>query len=102
MHTQDDMAAIKGHAMRTLTALNEPAQHFAGGIQFTMMDGPRRIICWVNREALDRLKGRNPGEQDPMDCFERHRLMIEHLASQKYDAGERSPVVMSFDFETLR
>jgi len=102
MHTQDNIAAIKCHAMHTLTALGEPAQHFAGGIQFTMMDGPRRIICWVNREALHRLKGRDPGEQDPMECFEQHRLKIEQLAGQKYDGGERSPIVMSFDLEALR
>jgi hypothetical protein len=37
-----------------------------------------------------------------MECFEQHRLKIEQLASQQYDAGERSPIVMSFDLEALR
>jgi hypothetical protein len=101
MHVQHNIAAIKVNMMRTLTALREPAHTFAGGVQFTMMDGPRRVICWVTREALDRLKGHNPGQQDPMACFEWNRLKIEHLASQKYDIGERSPIVMRYDVETL-
>lgn len=102
MHTQHDIAVIKGHAMHALIALSEPARSFAGGIQFAMMDGPSRVICWVSREALDRIKGHDPCLQDAMACFERHRLRIEHLARQKYEAGERSPIVLSFDFETLR
>jgi hypothetical protein len=102
MHTQHNIDVIRGHAMNALTVLREPARNFAGGIQFTMMDGPRRVICWVSREALDRIKGHDPCRQDPMVCFERHRSKIEHHASQKYHAGERSPTVMSFDFETLR
>jgi Protein of unknown function (DUF1488) len=99
MHTQHNLAAIKVHAM-TLTASKEPAQNFAGGVRFAMMDGAQRIMCWVSREALDRIKGRDHGLNDPMKCFELRRPSIEDLASQKYEAGERSPVVMSFDFET--
>jgi hypothetical protein len=102
MHTQHNFAAVKEHAMHTLRVLREPAQKYAGGIRFTMMDGSRRVICWVSREALDRIKGHDPCQQDPMVCFERHRSKIERLASQKYDAGEPSPIVMSFDLETLR
>jgi hypothetical protein len=35
-----------------------------------------------------------------MACFERHRPKIERLANQRYDAGEQSPIVMTFDLET--
>jgi hypothetical protein len=101
MHTQHNITAIKKHAMHTLTALREPAQNFAGGIRFTMMDGPTPVICWVSREALDRINRGDPCRQDPMVSFERHRGRIEHLASQRYGAGERSPVEMTFDLETL-
>jgi hypothetical protein len=98
MHRQHN----KERAMHSLTALREPPRNFAGGIRFTMMDGPMRVICWVTREALNRIEGGNPSQRDPMVCFERHHLKIEHLASQKYGAGERSPIVMTFDFEALR
>lgn len=102
MHTQHNIAAIKEHAIHTLTALGEPARNFAGGISFTMMDGPTPVICWVSREALDRLNRGGPCQQDPMACFERHRDRIEHIASQRHIAGERSPIVMTFDLDTLR
>jgi hypothetical protein len=102
MHTQHNIAAIKKHAIHNLTALRDSAHNFAGGIQFTMMDGPTRVICWVSREALDRINRGNLSQQDPMVCFERHRGRLEHLASQRYVAGERSPIIMSFDLETLR
>jgi hypothetical protein len=102
MHTQHNIAAIKKHAMHTLTVLKEPGENFAGGIRFTMMDGPTRVICWVSREALDRINRGNRCQQEPMVCFERHRRRIEYLASQKYDAGERAPIVLTFDLETLR
>jgi hypothetical protein len=99
MHTQHNIAT-KEHAMPTSTLIGEPAQNYAGGIRFTIMDGPTRVICWVSREALDRINRGNPCQQEPMVCFERHRRRLEQLASQKYDAGERSPIVMTFDLET--
>jgi hypothetical protein len=102
MHTQQSIAATNEPAMHTVTVLMEPAQNFAGGIRFTMMDGPTLVICWVSREALDRLSRGNTCQQDPMVCFERHRGRIEQLARQRYDAGERSPKVMTFDLETVR
>jgi hypothetical protein len=83
--------------MWTLARLNEPGQNFAGGIQFAMTDGPRRITCWISREALDGIEGGNPSQEGRMLCFGRHRLKIERLASEKYDAGERRPIVMTFD-----
>ena len=101
MHIQDNIATAEEHATRTLTAVREPVHTFAGGIQFTLMDGPKRVICWVTGESLDRLRRDNPCQGGPMACFEQNRLKIERLANQKYDAGERSPVVMSYDFETL-
>jgi hypothetical protein len=102
VHTERHIAAIQEHAMPTLTALGEPAKIFAGGVLFMMMDGPTRITCWVSREALDRFQRDHHCQQDPMTCFERHRPKIERLAGHKYDAGERSPIVMSFDLETVR
>jgi hypothetical protein len=83
--------------MQTLAGLNEPGQTYADGVQFAMMDGPRRIICWVSREALDRLEGGNPSQQDRMVCFGRNRPKIEQAASKKFDAGEQAPIVMTFD-----
>src|ERR1700676_3594635 len=100
MRAQHNIASIKELAMHTLTVLREPAQNFAGGIRFTMMDGSTRVICWVSREALDRLSRGNTCQQDPMVSFEQHRGRIEQLARQRYDAGERSPIVMTFDLET--
>jgi hypothetical protein len=83
MRIQHHIAAIKEHTIHKLTALREPAHNFAGGIQFTMMDGPTRIICWVSREALARINRIDPCQQDPIACFERHRRRIEQLASKK-------------------
>jgi hypothetical protein len=83
--------------VQTLAGLEEPGQSYADGVQFAMMDGPRRVICWVSREALDGIEGGNPSQQDRMVCFGRNRRKIEHLASKKFDAGEQSPIVMTFD-----
>ena len=102
MYTQQGIAAANKPAMHTETVLREPAQNFAGGIQFTMKDGPTPVICWVSRETLDRLSRGNTCQQDPVVCFEQHRGRIEQLARQRYDAGERSPKVMTFDLETVR
>jgi len=85
-----------------LTALNEPGRDFADGIQFTMGDGPARVICWVSREALDAIEGGNPSQHGRRVCFERHRTRLEQIANEKYDAGENSPVVMTFDCTDLR
>jgi Protein of unknown function (DUF1488) len=84
-----------------LATLNEPGQELAGGMRFTMMDGVSRVVCWVSREALDGVEGGNSSQQDRTARFERHRHSIERLASQKYVAGEHSPVVMSFDLGAL-
>jgi hypothetical protein len=88
--------------MHTLTALNELAMNYAGGVRFAMMDGPTRIICWVTREALDRVEGDNSSQQDQISRFERHRFQFEQLASQKYDSGEQAPIVMAFDLVSNR
>ena len=101
MHTQRNIAAME-HAMHPLTTLGEPAQNFAGGVRFMMMDGATRVTCWVNREALDRIQRGNACQLDPMASFQRYRREIEHIANQKYDAGERSPIVLSFYFERWR
>ena len=86
-----------------LTTLNEPGLELAGGIRFMMMDGPASVQCWVTREALDNIEGDSdsPSQYQRTVRFERHRLKIEELASQKYDAGEKSPIVMTFDLGTL-
>ncbi len=83
-----------------LTTLNEPGLELAGGIRFIMMDGLACVACWVSREALDDIEGGKPGQHERTVRFERHRLKIEQLASQKYDAGEKSPIVMTFDLKT--
>jgi hypothetical protein len=59
------------------------------------------IICWVSREALDLIDGRELSLQNRMVCFERYRFEIEQAASKKYGGGEHSPIVMSFDVHTL-
>jgi Protein of unknown function (DUF1488) len=81
----------------TLTTLNDSGVELAGGIQWIMMDGIRRVVCWVTREALDDIEGGNASQRERTSCFERHRSKIEQLASQKYLAGEKRPIVMSFD-----
>jgi hypothetical protein len=83
-----------------LLALYEPGQEYAGGVRFTMMDGPTRVFCWVSREALDSVCDCPPEERRAR--FERYRLRIEQAAREKYIAGEQSPIVMSFDLGTMR
>jgi uncharacterized protein DUF1488 len=85
-----------------LTALNEFAENYAGGIRFAMMDGPTRVICWVTREALDRVEGDKSSQQDQIPRFERHRIQFEQLAGQKYDSGEQAPIVMTYDLVSNR
>jgi hypothetical protein len=56
-----------------------------------------RVLCWVSAEALDRMEEGNPSRLDATVIFNRHRFRIERLASQKFKAGEQSPVVLTFD-----
>jgi hypothetical protein len=87
--------------MQTLMALNELPKNYAGGVRFRMMNGLTRVICWVTREALDRAEDEKSSQLNQIPRFERHRIQIEQLASQKYDAGEQAPIVMSFDLVTI-
>jgi Protein of unknown function (DUF1488) len=84
-----------------LVTLNEPGQELGGGIRFMMLDGLTRVVCWVSREALDEVEGGDASQQDRVGRFERHRLKIEKLAGRKHAAGERSPIVMTYDLRTL-
>ena len=86
--------------MQTLMALNELPKNYAGGVRFRMMNGLTRVICWVTREALNRAEHEKSSQLNQIPRFERHRIQIEQLASQKYDAGEQAPIVMSFDLVT--
>jgi hypothetical protein len=85
-----------------LVTLNEPGIELAGGIRFMMMDGVGRVVCWVSREALDDVEGGTPSQHERTVRFERHRLKIEQIASQKHAAGETSPIVLTYDLGTLR
>jgi hypothetical protein len=97
-----DGARVQERARLTLTTLDDHGQDFADGVRFMMMDGPTRVICWVSREALDYVEFGNPSPGDRLARFERHRTRLEEIASTKYDAGEKSPIVMSFDCTDLR
>jgi hypothetical protein len=85
-----------------LIAIDEPGQEMSQGIRFTMGDGGVRVNCWVSCEALDGAERGDRSQQERAVRFDRHRVKIEQVASQKYDAGEHSPIVMSFDLGTLR
>ena len=66
-----------------------------------MMDGLTRVVCWVSREALDKVEDGDASQQDRAQRFERHRLKIEQLARKQYAGGERSPTVMTYDLGTV-
>ncbi len=83
--------------MHSLATLNDPGRDYAGGVQFTMIGSSIRVLCWVSAEALDCMETGNPSRLDATVIFSRHRVRIEQLASQKFKAGEQSPVVLTFD-----
>ena len=71
-----------------------------GDVHFAMMDGERRIVCRVSGEALDvatAASGGGPKATDAVKCFLKFRERIEKIASKKYDAGDRNPVVTTQD-----
>jgi Protein of unknown function (DUF1488) len=100
MHSPHNIPATKMHGMHASSVLTEPARNFTAGVRFMMIDSATRVTRWVSREALDRIQRGNACQLGPMACFERHHLKLEHVASQKYYAAERSPIVLSFDIET--
>lgn len=64
------------------------------GIHFAMFDGKTRIPCLVSWRALnDRAVKDKADERDVKATFERHRELIERVASNNFDAGEREPIV---------
>lgn len=82
--------------MHSLVTLSDPGRGYAGGVLFTMTGGSKLVFCWVSAEALDRIEGGNPSGLDATVIFDRHRLRIEQLACQRFEAGE-PPVVLTFD-----
>jgi Protein of unknown function (DUF1488) len=66
-------------------------------VKFAMFDGGKRVICkasWIalqDRAALDKTD-----ESDVRGTFEKYRAQIEKVASDRYDGGERNPLVDSW------
>jgi hypothetical protein len=83
--------------MHSLATLNDPGREYAGGVLFTMIGGSIDVICWVSAEALDRIEGGNPSQLAGTVIFSRNRFRIEQIASQKFKAGDHSPIVLTFD-----
>jgi hypothetical protein len=83
--------------MHSLATLNDPGRDYAGGVQFTMIGGSIRVLCWVSAEALNCIERSNPSQLDATVIFSRNRLRIEQLASHKFKTGDQSPIVLSFD-----
>jgi environmental stress-induced protein Ves len=69
-----------------------------GNVQFTMLDGTKRVICVVSGEALDDLEG-SPAEtaQAKLGRYHFASGKIQQAASDKYDAGVQLPIVTSPD-----
>jgi hypothetical protein len=60
----------------------------ADGIRFLMRDGTFEIMCEIEREALSQI-GNASHADETVAIFERHRAMIERVASDKYDRTNR-------------
>jgi len=72
------------------------------GILFAMFDGPKRVICRVDWDALiDRAAVDGADEMDIRATFHRHREAIQAIASQNYDAGQASPIVTTYQLTPL-
>ena len=72
------------------------------GILFAMFDGPKRVICRVDWDALiDRAAVDGADEMDIRATFHRHREAIQAIASQNYDAGQASLIVTTYQLTPL-
>ncbi|MDA9544209.1 MULTISPECIES: DUF1488 family protein [unclassified Bradyrhizobium] len=76
----------------------DPSGHFEEkqpeAVLFSMFDGDDRVVCKVEWSALpDRAIADGAEPNDIAATFRKHRLVIEKIASERYDAGEEMPVV---------
>lgn len=72
------------------------------GISFAMFDGPKRVICKVDWDALvDRATVDGVDETDISATYDRHREAIQAIASRNYDAGQASPIVTTYQLTPL-
>jgi uncharacterized protein DUF1488 len=83
-----------------LTADENPAIELDDtDLVFTMMDGEARIVCRVTTVYLfTRAAASNLLSLSPVALFGSFRAEIEHIASEKFDSGQKLPRVTSRDF----
>ena len=74
------------------------------GIGFTMRDGEKQVVAWVEKGALLILQDREPGSGE-RKIFDRGRETLEAIASANFDAGivelNGSMIIRRFDMEGL-
>ena len=60
------------------------------GIGFVMFDGKKQMVVWVDKGALLILQDKTPSLEERA-IFDRHREMLELIASANFDAGIVEP-----------
>lgn len=80
-----------------LTATEEVTDS-GNDVVFVMMDGTAPVICRITKEALADLSGLHADTPDErLRLFKLHVREIMLIATVKYDAGEKLPVIGTED-----
>jgi hypothetical protein len=78
--------------LRSTTSAPRLAQQDVSFVMQTLKGHP--VVCRVEHAALARLPA---AQADGLTTFAIYREIIEALASQKYDRGERKPLISASD-----
>ena len=68
----------------SLRSVANPAWETIRGVRFAMLYGPTLVTVVVTHAALGDIEHVSPGVGGPLACFNRHRDVIEQVASAKH------------------
>jgi hypothetical protein len=72
----------------SLSSVGNPAWETIRGVRFAMLYGPTLIAVLVTHDTLDAIDGPPPQAGGYLACFNRHREVIEQVASAKHHRGQ--------------
>lgn len=72
----------------SLSPVAHPPHETIRGVQFAMLDGTVLVNILVANEVIQSLEWSPPGSGDYLSRFEKHRVTLEGIASNKHSRGE--------------
>ena len=72
----------------SLSPVAHPPHGTIRGVKFAMLDGTVLVNILVANEVIQSLEWSPPGSGDYLSRFEKHRVTLEGIASNKHDRSD--------------